>query len=167
MSSVGYNPEFWDFSNDCTNFVSQAMWAGGWPTSSGWWYADDDPNGNEDYPLDGWSSSWTVSTDFYSFVNNSGRGYFLNKNATSGNVDWADVVPGDVIFVDWDGQNPGNGYLNINHAMIVTSTSGVAQGNVYLGDILITQHTTNRKDYHLSNDTAQFPNARWWVMEPY
>jgi hypothetical protein len=45
MSSVGYNPEFWDFSNDCTNFVSQAMWAGGWPTSSGWWYADDDPMG--------------------------------------------------------------------------------------------------------------------------
>ena len=168
-SDVGYNPEYWDFGNDCTNFVSQALRAGGWADSSAysqWWYSDEDPNG-EDYPLDGWSSSWPVSTDLYTFAVDSGRGWFVNKNAARGNVNWSMVVPGDIIFVDWDSTNDSStGYQNINHVMIVTSTSGVAQGSVYLGDILIAQHTTNRKNYHISNDTAEFPNARWWVMEP-
>ena len=34
-SSLGWNPNYPHFGNDCTNFASQALFAGGWPMQDG------------------------------------------------------------------------------------------------------------------------------------
>ena len=162
-SFIGWNPEYINEGNDCTNFVSQALHAGGWTNSSAynqWWYFDDDP-GHEDYPLDQFSTSWINVQAFVTFAYDSGRGIFINSGAKAANANWAQVVPGDILMVDWTGDG------SLDHMMIVTSTSGKAWGQVKLSDIKITQHTTNRKNYALTNDTSAYPNSKWWIMEPY
>jgi hypothetical protein len=163
-----YNPAYGSYSDDCTNFVSQALRAGGWPytwSDLGFKQANDD---NQWYytandPYVGWSNSnsWSAVKDFHQFTVNSGRGTYLSSDKKSWNVDWAHIVPGDIILVDWDGGG------SLDHSMIVVSTSGKAWGSVTKADVLITQHTTDRIGYHISNDVSAYPNAGWWVMQPY
>ena len=83
------NPAFYDFSNlggDCTNFVSQCLYAGGavmnGTPDTGWYY----------YSLDNRSPSWTGVEFFYDFlVNNRGVGPFGVEIPTE------EVQPGDII----------------------------------------------------------------------
>jgi Putative amidase domain len=161
----GWNPEYICMNNDCTDFVSQALLAGGWnqitsgPAGGQWWYFDDDP-----WPAtqDTWSATWGSVQDFSSWAYNTGRGIFVNSGAIWSNARWSVVVPGDILLVNESGGTGG-----LDHAEIVTSTSGVGYGNVTPSDIKITQHTTNRYDYPLTNDHAAWPNAKWTIMEPY
>jgi Putative amidase domain len=164
-----YNPAFGSYPDDCTNFVSQALHAGGWEytwSDTGlkqatddkqWWYYANDP-----YPPY-WdnSNSWSAVKDFYEFTITSGRGTYITSNKQSWNVSWQYIVPGDIILVDWD----GNGTMD--HAMIVVSTSGKSWGSVTKDDVLITQHTTDRIGWPISNDVSTHTNASWWVMQPY
>src|SRR5262249_34855138 len=64
-------------SSDCTNFVSQALYAGGWPmiqgekkVSSVWYY-------DFDSWFPGWISpasyTWAAAANFHSFLSASGR----------------------------------------------------------------------------------------------
>jgi Putative amidase domain len=99
-----YNPLYRSFGNDCQNFVSQALRAGGWTDTSEWWYL--------------WfyqSLPWVNANDFYNFVKRSGRATLTN--------DPTQLDAGDILQVDWD----GNG--KIDHSMIVTrkdSNNGTA-----------------------------------------
>lgn len=88
----GFNPVFRRFRDDCTNFISQCLWAGGMPMEAterrdkGWWYRHED---------EGWSFSWTVAHSLRWYLETSGRG--VPRGAAR------ELDPGDVISYDWDG----------------------------------------------------------------
>ena len=92
----GANPRYLHFEVDCTNFVSQCLFAGGAPMNytgkreSGWWYQGRD--GSREL----WSFSWSVAHSLQSFLAVSASRL------------------GDVICYDWDGDG------RFQHNTIVT-----------------------------------------------
>jgi hypothetical protein len=105
------NPEFETFAVDCTNYVSQCLFAGGAPINytgkreTGWWYKG--YAGNQEQ----WSFSWSVSDSLQRYLS-TGRSSGLRAEA----VDRPEqLMPGDVILYDWD----GNGHFQ--HSTIVTA----------------------------------------------
>jgi hypothetical protein len=89
-----FNPMFRAFQDDCTNFISQCLWAGGMPMEvtgrrdQGWWYLG--PNEN-------WSYSWAVAHSLRWYLDVSGRG---EKRESARQLEL-----GDVISYDWDGDH--------------------------------------------------------------
>lgn len=88
----GNNPLFRAFADDCTNFVSQCLFAGGWPMElsdrrdKGWWYRG---------PNEQWSFSWAVAHSLRWYMETSGRCERRERAR--------DLELGDVISYDWDG----------------------------------------------------------------
>ncbi|MFE5322592.1 amidase domain-containing protein [Paenibacillus sp. NPDC056579] len=122
------NPAYIEFEVDCSNFISQCLFAGGAPMhytgkrDSGWWYKGRF-NGQEQ-----WSFSWAVahSLQHYLLAN---RGGFRAEEVPRAEM----LELGDVISYDWD----GNG--RYQHSTIVTAKDGN-------GMPLVNAHTTN--SYH-------------------
>jgi hypothetical protein len=120
------NPEFIHFQVDCTNYVSQCIFAGGAPMnytgnrSTGWWYRDQ--GGKTD-----WSFSWSVANSLYWYLNNSRNGLTAQRVQSP-----LDLDIGDVILYDWD----GNG--EYQHSTIVTAFDGN-------GMPLVNAHTSNSR----------------------
>lgn len=105
-----FNPEFEQFEVNCTNYVSQCLFAGGAPINytgkrgSGWWYKGY-VNGTEQ-----WSYSWAVSAALERHLTLSTSGL----RATV--VDRPEQLElGDVIIYDWDGDG------RYQHSSIVTA----------------------------------------------
>ncbi|WP_028563837.1 amidase domain-containing protein [Paenibacillus pinihumi] len=105
------NPEYEEFEVNCTNYISQCLFAGRAPMDytgrrgAGWWYKGRD-NGNE-----WWSYSWAVSNALHSFLagkRNSG----LRAKIVSA-PEQLDL--GDVIVYDWNGDG------RFQHSTIVTA----------------------------------------------
>lgn len=121
------NPRFLSFEVDCTNYVSQCLFAGGVPMNytgrreAGWWYKGM-VNGQE-----GWSYSWAVANSLERLLANSGTGLRaeLVEQPT-------ELQLGDIIAYDWD----GNGHYQ--HTTIVTAFD-------VNGMPLINAHTTNSR----------------------
>jgi hypothetical protein len=128
------NSTYGRFSNDCTNFVSQSMDAGGWTHLTGsdicddrksdsvWWFR----SGGCEYTACPWSwcptlksinasYTWGGAHNFYNFVRSSGRG------TAAGHV--MDLSEGDVLQMDFSGSG------HIGHTMVVTSKTA---GNLFL-----------------------------------
>jgi hypothetical protein len=88
-----YNPAYRKFTNNCTNFISQCLHAGGAPMtgwqnrSKGWWYRSDN-----------WSYSWSVANAMRWYLSGSQSGLRGEEKQTA-----SDLVPGDVICYDFDG----------------------------------------------------------------
>ncbi|SEU29105.1 Putative amidase domain-containing protein [Paenibacillus sp. NFR01] len=105
------NPEFEIFEVDCTNYVSQCLFAGGAPINytgkreTGWWYKG--YNGAQEW----WSYSWAVSDSLERYLSGS-RGTGLRAEAVQRPEQ---LMLGDVIQYDWD----GNGHFQ--HSTIVTA----------------------------------------------
>jgi hypothetical protein len=118
------NPAYRTFNNDCTNFVSQALRAGGWadvgPSVTNliyprrdrteWWYLSRTPRDNW-----GQSWSWTEANSFFQFINISGRADFTIKLNL--------LQPGDIVQADWEYD------FHVNHSMIVTKKD---KNDIYL-----------------------------------
>ena len=141
--ALTYNPTYIAFSNDCTNFASQALRYGGWGFSyigndSQIWYYIANPNPH----LVVNSRSWSVVNGLYSFAITSGRASLDTHSV------W-DAVPGDILMVDWNG-----GSAPVDHTMLVTDRTYGSGGNIYLS-----YHTTNRRDFPLF---APYPGAPWY-----
>ncbi|WP_138494927.1 amidase domain-containing protein [Paenibacillus pinistramenti] len=105
-----YNPEFTGFEVDCTNFISQCLFAGGAPINytgkreSGWWYKGY-IGGQE-----GWSYSWSVAGSLERYLSSS------RSSLRAELVDRAEQLElGDVIIYDWDGDGA------YQHSTIVTA----------------------------------------------
>lgn len=130
-----YNPAYTAYSNDCTNFVSQAVYEGTSHTMSPvdpnhymdyWYYSA----GNGSYP-------WINVTGIYNFLTtNTGRGPYGNYSYV------CYMAKGDVIELYASGQ----GWF---HAVIVTKVinSGYCWDK---RNILVNSHTTNRYHYPLN-----------------
>lgn len=89
------NPAYKAFTDNCTNYISQCLRAGGAPMwgapnrSKGWWYGDSN-----------WSFSWAVSHSFRWYL--SGSTYGLRGKEVSSPEE---LLPGDVICYDFQGDN--------------------------------------------------------------
>lgn len=122
------NPAYIEFEVDCSNYISQCLFAGGAPMhytgkrDLGWWYKGR-YNGQEL-----WSYSWAVAHGLQRYL-------ILNRNGlTAQEVPQADMLQlGDVISYDWD----GNG--RFQHSTIVTAKDEN-------GMPLVNAHTTS--SYH-------------------
>lgn len=106
----GYNPEFEYFEVDCTNFVSQCLFAGGAPIhytgkrESGWWYKGMVGG------CEMWSYSWAVANSMGWYFRSSTWGLTASEVARP-----EQLTLGDVILYDWD----GNG--RFQHSTMVTA----------------------------------------------
>lgn len=121
-----YNPDYRDYSGagnggDCTNYVSQALYAGGmtevWDWGP-WTWNPRDPN-QWWYRWYGQTRSWVNVGDFYTFVINQGKGRNI--------LDFDDYPPtstltgvelGDVLQANWNNDTVWD------HTMIVTYGGG-------------------------------------------
>ena len=123
------NPHFRYFGDDnCTNFVSQVLFAGGIPMeyadspSKGWWYRH--KGGGRDQ----WSYSWSVAHALYSYLMQP-RSHGLRAVV----YDRPEQLQlGDLISYDWEGDG------RWNHFTVVTYVN--KQGNV-----LVHANSTNSR----------------------
>lgn len=122
-----YNPDYRHFEDDCTNYISQCLFAGGAPMTygsraSGWWYKGTGGSG------DVWSYSWTVAHALRWYLTNSKTG-LTAKEVDSSNQ----LTLGDVICYDFDGDG------RWQHNAIVTAI-GIN------GMPLVNAHTVNARE---------------------
>lgn len=129
--ALGRNPQYYDFSyigGDCTNFVSQCIFAGAgvmnYTPVTGWYYI----SANERTP------SWTGVNELYRFlINNRGagpRGHIVPLNK---------LREGDIVQLD------------LNGAGFVHSTVVISVGNGTPDTVLIAAHTNDSLDRPLSS----------------
>lgn len=133
-----YNPNFRVFEDDCTNYVSQCLLAGGAPMTygnrnSGWWYKGSGAK------TDSWSLSWAVAHSLRWYLSTSKSGLTAVK------VSSADKLTlGDIICYDFDGDGKWQ------HNAIVTS---IAEN----GMPLVNAHTDNS----IKRDWAYLDSRSW------
>lgn len=135
-----YNPNFKSFDVDCTNYVSQCLYAGnapmtGYPNrSKGWWMRDSS-----------WSYSWTVAHALRWYLPNAKSGLRAREVKDPG-----ELQLGDVICYDFQGDG------RFDHNTIVTAKDEN-------GMPLVNAHTANsRMRYWAYEDsTAYTPNIKY------
>ncbi len=121
----GENPKFKAFELNCTNFVSQCLWAGGAPMkpssdrAKGWWYRFEQPVN--------WSFSWSVAHSLRWYLPSSHSGLRARE------VSIADELQaGDVICYDFSGDGRWQ-----HNAIVVTHDAN--------GMPLVNAHTSNSR----------------------
>jgi hypothetical protein len=146
-----HNPEYQFFAqDDCTNFVSQCLFAGHAPMlytgkrDSGWWYRG--MSGKQEL----WSFSWAVADSLRRYLSANPLGWHGEL------VDQPQkLAAGDVISYDWDGSG------HYGHSAIVT----VIDAN---GMPLVNAHTTDSKhrywDYRDSYAWTEQTQYRYYRM---
>lgn len=119
------NPAYLEFEVDCTNYISQCLFAGGAPMNytgkreAGWWY-----RGRQD-GRELWSFSWAVAHGLEQLLRSSRSGLRAQLLEAPDQLDL-----GDVIIYDWDGDG------RYQHSVIVTARDAA-------GMPLVNAHTTN------------------------
>ncbi|QHF21700.1 CHAP domain-containing protein [Rathayibacter sp. VKM Ac-2762] len=126
------------YGNDCTWFVSNALWQGGLPKTSDWTDWTINPVYMNDKPWPGPSKAASAADWFKnSMVNNnySTLAEISTEDRTAGGAQL-----GDIILYDWDAAN-GEHHADgaIDHAGIVTAIDGD-------GSVRISQHSPSRLD---------------------
>ncbi len=138
------NPEYFDFSflgGDCTNFVSQCVYAGSgimnYEPVYGWYYISSYDR----------SPAWTGVEFFYDFfINNKGPGPFATE------TDETNLLPGDVV------QFKGRDSFRFDHTLSVT---GIIPSIKPI--ILVSAHTDNA--YMRPLNTYRFRDIRFLHIE--
>ncbi|AHV95505.1 amidase domain-containing protein [Paenibacillus sabinae] len=106
-----FNPEYETFAVDCTNYVSQCLFAGGAPINytgkreTGWWYKGY-VGGQE-----GWSYSWAVSDSLRRYLDGERRSGLRAQIVERPEQ----LMLGDVIQYDWDGDG------RYQHSTVITA----------------------------------------------
>jgi len=137
----GFNPAYREMKgNDCTNYISQVLHAGGMPMvntgakGSGWWYrGGSSPS---------WSYSWTVAHSLR---------FALSKYMQAREVsDPRQLKVGDVICYDWD----GDGRWQHNTVVVDFDRSGMP---------LVNAHTiaSHRRYWDYRDSYAYTPSTRY------
>lgn len=151
----GYYRVFED--NDCTNFISQVVYAGGWQFTPGrddadparWYYAR--LTTGPDHTFDSWSRTWSAAENFYQFAVNHSR-----RVATLPGV--YDLLPSDILQAVWD----GNTTHNMDHTMFVTDKRINDAG--WLTEVYLTYHSNNTLNKPFQDILAASPNAAWFAL---
>jgi Putative amidase domain len=146
--ALHYNPSFPDLSQaagigvgDCTNFVSQAMLAGGWTMIPGlahsdncWWYSGKPTGSWFEHFFSGYASQTWVSAGWF--------GRFLAGSPRVSLCDESDLQVGDIVqarFIPTDA---------IDHTMLVTTKR--------YGDVGLAYHTNDFLDVSLQSRKVKF-----------
>ncbi|MCL6452012.1 MAG: amidase domain-containing protein [Alicyclobacillus sp.] len=140
-----YNPAFPELREDCTNFVSQCLWAGQLPMdqrpsrAQGWWMELGTSAASER-----WSYSWATAQALRGYLRQIGA-----KPATGTEA----LRIGDVIFYDWQGTG------QFHHAAIVVDFDEA-------GDPLVNAHTdaSYHRPYRYTDSRAWTPNTRYEML---
>ncbi|WP_188456716.1 amidase domain-containing protein [Virgibacillus oceani] len=135
-----YNPAFRKFEVDCTNYISQCLYAGGAPMrgapnrGNGWWYQGDN-----------WSYSWAVAHSLRWYLSGSTQGLKGKEMQEA-----SDLIPGDVICYDFE----GDGRWNHNTIVVAKDAYGMP---------LVNAHTYNSRNRYWSyeDSTAYTPNIQY------
>lgn len=115
-----YNPAFPHFEVDCTNFISQCLFAGGMlmhgapARGQGWWYVNNN-----------WSFSWSVAHSHYWYLTGLAQVGEISQVRTA-----PELYPGDIICYDFEGNN------RWDHTTIVVAKNE-------RGEPLVNAHTDN------------------------
>ena len=130
----GRNPAYPSFNVDCTNFISQCLFAGGAPMNytfnraRGWWFVGGGAGGSNNgggVSAEPWSYSWAVANSLYWYLRTAKSGL---RGVMRGSA--RELQIGDVINYDWD----GNGVFT--HSTMVTAFSAS-------GEPLVNAHTNS------------------------
>lgn len=111
------NPQYEEFDSNCTNYVSQCIFAGDVPMlytnrrDNGWWYK------GRQQGKEWWSYSWAVSKSLASFLMKSRKQGLQAVEVSQA----SDLELGDVIVYDW------NGDTRYQHTTIVTAFDAKGQ----------------------------------------
>jgi hypothetical protein len=147
------NPQYPPFGEDCTNFVSQAMLAGGWTMVGGDWFDD---MFNRMYDSVWWygqtlpvfraSYTWSGAPNFARWIVASQRGVRA-KNPM-------ELQPGDVLQI----RVKATGV--IGHSMVVTGKRGT--------DLLLSAHSNPRLDKSFHEIVAMSSGVEFipWTILP-
>ncbi|MBO4881196.1 MAG: amidase domain-containing protein [Firmicutes bacterium] len=130
LANHKHNPAYPQYSGDCTNFVSQCLYAGGIPfvgnpsslgigvhTSTTNWYCSKITEWHGNTPVQGFSltTSWNRVQDFYTYMHSVANSII---HYSSRNTFISMCAPGDVAqLVDSDTGT-------VHHSIIITSKSG-------------------------------------------
>lgn len=144
-----HNPEYVDFTypnhQDCTNFVSQALHAGGWQKN--WEWTANDVQA---------TASWAVANDFDAYAWR--QGYVAEAYPYTGFIPpsgMRSVRQGDIMLYSTDDSTTD--HITWQHAMIVTS--------FYNYEPYLTYHSNDIRDKPYSAVIAAVPwNAFWDVL---
>jgi len=126
-----YNPDYQTFDVDCTNYVSQCLYAGGAPMwgnpnrEQGWWYKGDN-----------WSFSWAVAHSLRWYLSGSTNGLKGTEVESPEELNY-----GDVICYDFEGDD------RWDHNTIVT-------GKDAYGMPLVNAHTDNSRHRYWSYEDS-------------
>ncbi|WP_285517596.1 amidase domain-containing protein [Thermolongibacillus altinsuensis] len=135
-----YNPAFKKFAVDCTNFISQCLYAGGIPMTGypnrikGWWMKNNQ-----------WSHSWAVAHSFRWHLSGSRTGIqTIEKKSPD------ELFLGDVICYDFQGDG------RFDHTTIVVAKDRK-------GMPLVNAHTSNSRMRYWSyeDSTAYTPSIQY------
>jgi hypothetical protein len=135
-----YNPAYKTFENNCTNYISQCLHAGGAPMrgypnkGNGWWLQNNN-----------WSYSWTVAHSLRLYLANSKSGLRAREVSSPDQL-----LLGDVICYDFEGDG------RFNHNTMVT-------GKDAYGMPLVNANTYNsRMRYWAYEDSSAYtPNIKY------
>ena len=147
------------YSDDCTNFASQVLLAGGMPmyvnynthtgapettTNDSYWF----------YQSGAYSYSWQVSWDLWNYLlTYSGRGSHVGTyNGNIGNNQYNTLSGGDLIGYNW-GDSTGKQHPGQPTHWSVEAGYGTDPSSGWTGDY-VDEHTSNR--YHA-----------YWTLQPY
>jgi putative amidase-like protein len=123
-----YNSTYPQYNDDCTNFISQALKAGGW-TEDHDWYSNANAvvratGGRGATGLGLVGRAWSEAQGLWEYGTRSG-GRFAIYSASPENRPHAPNMrlygparPGDIVFADWDSGG------RMQHTMLVTAVSG-------------------------------------------
>ncbi len=132
--ALGRNPAFYDYSNlggDCTNFISQCIYAGcgimNYTRDLGWYYN----NANDKAP------AWTGVPYLYNFLTRKTGG----PGPIGREIHVSDAEPGDIIQLSF---RETSGF---SHSLIIVKCGQPPS----ISNIFINTHSYDRKDYGLSN----------------
>ncbi|MFC4559091.1 amidase domain-containing protein [Virgibacillus kekensis] len=135
-----YNPAYRKFDVDCTNFISQCLYAGGAPMrgapnrGEGWWYQGDN-----------WSYSWAVAHSLRWYLSGSQAGLKGKEVESASNL-----LLGDVICYDFQ----GDGRWDHNTIVVAMDAYGMP---------LVNAHTDNSRHRYWSyeDSTAWTPEIQY------
>lgn len=135
-----HNPTYKLFENDCTNFISQCLHAGGAPMrgypnrSKGWWYRSNN-----------WSYSWSVANTLRWYLSGSKQGLRGEEVRSP-----EQLIPGDVICYDFD----GDGRWQHNTIVVAKDEMGMPLVNAHT-------HNSRMRYWDYTDSTAYTPNIKY------
>ncbi|WP_261130258.1 amidase domain-containing protein [Bacillus sp. Marseille-Q3570] len=135
-----HNPAYKLFENDCTNFISQCLHAGGAPMrgypnrSKGWWFRNNN-----------WSYSWTVANTLRWHLSGSKQG-LRGQELPSPEY----LVPGDVICYDFN----GDGRWQHNTIVVAKDEQGMPLVNAHT-------HNSRMRYWDYTDSTAYTPEIKY------